>query len=240
MTLPGLEGKKFDVIYADPPWHYSNSGVNGAAGKHYPVMKTKDICALDVAAHTKENCAIFLWATWPNLPEAIKVMEAWGFSYKTCAFLWVKLLEDWDDATRNILSDDAGFTMSPRKMKYAGYALKAREGRKLAQEAMLPDITAFGPGFYTRANTEVCLLGTRGRFLPDVRNVRQVIFSRRGHHSAKPEEARKRIDALAGTNRLDRVELFARGKAQGGWVYWGNDVNLDVDEDDESVAGSAR
>lgn len=53
-------------------------------------MSIEDICALPVADIADKDCALFLWATLPTLPEAFKTIEAWGFSYKTAAFVWVK------------------------------------------------------------------------------------------------------------------------------------------------------
>jgi N6-adenosine-specific RNA methylase IME4 len=84
--------KKYQIIYADPPWfyHYKASKKWGDAQVEYPVMKTKDICSLPVADITEDRAVCFMWATMPNLPEAFKVMEAWGFKYKTVAFVWVK------------------------------------------------------------------------------------------------------------------------------------------------------
>lgn len=82
---------KYDIIYADPPWAYKwGKGGNFAPERHYNTMTTADICALDVKSMREKNCALFLWATMPCLPEAFKVMEAWGFKYKTCAFTWIK------------------------------------------------------------------------------------------------------------------------------------------------------
>ena len=82
----------FEIIYADPAWSYDDkatAGDRGAAFK-YPVMSVEDICALDVQAHTAPDCACFMWATPPCLPEAFQVMAAWGFKYSTIAFVWVK------------------------------------------------------------------------------------------------------------------------------------------------------
>ncbi len=85
-----LEAKKYKVIYADPPWQYAQKNVNGAARKHYSTMTVADICALPVAELADKDCALFLWATFPQLKEAFRVIEAWGFTYKTLAFLWLK------------------------------------------------------------------------------------------------------------------------------------------------------
>jgi len=53
-------------------------------------MDIKDICTLPIADIADNDCALFLWATYPNLPEAFEVIKAWGFTYKTVAFTWVK------------------------------------------------------------------------------------------------------------------------------------------------------
>jgi N6-adenosine-specific RNA methylase IME4 len=83
--------KKYSVIYADPPWRYQDrTPPQGAAESHYPTMKLEDICALPISQICDEDCVLFLWATYPLLPEAIKVLQSWGFSYKSVAFTWVK------------------------------------------------------------------------------------------------------------------------------------------------------
>ena len=84
------ETKKYSVIYADPPWRYDMKRGNGVAENHYPTMSMEDICALPVAELAAKDSALFLWATFPQLNEAFRVMEAWGFRYKTLAFLWLK------------------------------------------------------------------------------------------------------------------------------------------------------
>ena len=53
-------------------------------------MKLQDICALTVAGIADKDCVLFLWATYPNLPEAFEVIKSWGFVYKTVGFTWVK------------------------------------------------------------------------------------------------------------------------------------------------------
>ena len=85
--------KKYSVILADPPWAFrawSNKGKGRSAEQHYPTMRLEDIKALPVADLAAEDCVLFLWATFPMLKEALEVVEAWGFSYKTVAFTWVK------------------------------------------------------------------------------------------------------------------------------------------------------
>lgn len=95
-ALPTSE-RKYSVIYADPPWSFdvwSGEGKMGTAENHYPTMRQDEIEALPVAAMAADDCALFMWAVMPQLPEALRVIEAWGFEYKTCAFVWVKQTKD--------------------------------------------------------------------------------------------------------------------------------------------------
>lgn len=83
--------RKYQVIYADPPWRYRQKNVQGAAENHYPTMSLEELCALPIKEIATPDCTLFLWATLPQLPEAIHLIRAWGFSFKTAAFVWVKL-----------------------------------------------------------------------------------------------------------------------------------------------------
>lgn len=88
-----MSEKKYNIIYADPPWKYkvySNKGLGRSAESHYPTMSIEDICALPVGNLAEKDCALFLWVTMPCLKEGIAALEAWGFTYKTIAFVWVK------------------------------------------------------------------------------------------------------------------------------------------------------
>ena len=80
----------YSIIYADPPWQYQRSKVQGAAENHYPTMGIDELCALPVADLAAPDSALFLWATFPQLPEALRLIEAWGFRYKSVAFVWLK------------------------------------------------------------------------------------------------------------------------------------------------------
>lgn len=82
--------KRYNIIYADPPWQYKDRGCNGACERHYSTMKLEDIKKLPVPKIADENCVLFLWATYPQLPEALELIKAWGFQYKTIGFQWVK------------------------------------------------------------------------------------------------------------------------------------------------------
>lgn len=82
--------KKYQIIYADPPWSYNKTIGKGVAVDQYPTMSDENILKLEVSKISDVNCALFLWATFPNLPLGIKVVESWGFRYVTDAFIWVK------------------------------------------------------------------------------------------------------------------------------------------------------
>ncbi len=84
---------QYAAILADPPWSYevwSAKGKGRTAEHHYSTMTLADIMALPVASLALPDCALFLWATYPNLPQAFEVMQAWGFRYSTVAFTWAK------------------------------------------------------------------------------------------------------------------------------------------------------
>lgn len=79
---------KYSVIYADPPWHYDFSQSKcDSIEENYPTMSIGEICALPLPS--ADNAVLYLWATAPKLLEALAVMKAWGFEYKTHA-IWDK------------------------------------------------------------------------------------------------------------------------------------------------------
>jgi N6-adenosine-specific RNA methylase IME4 len=88
-----LPAAKFGVILADPEWRFKpwsrETGMDRAADNHYPTSELSDIAARDVASIAADDCVLFLWATAPMLPQAIDVMRAWGFAYKS-HFVWAK------------------------------------------------------------------------------------------------------------------------------------------------------
>jgi site-specific DNA-methyltransferase (adenine-specific) len=80
----------YKIILADPPWAYNDKTPRGGAEKHYSTMSTADICKLPIQTLADPDCALFMWGTYPKLADALQVMAAWGFEYKTLAFQWVK------------------------------------------------------------------------------------------------------------------------------------------------------
>ena len=186
-----LPKNHFGAILADPPWKFYNwskrpwwertdKNTSRAVERHYDTMATKDIAKLPVADLAAEDCALFLWACWPTMADAFALIEAWGFTYKTCAFCWLKA-----DPYRLFADDKTPFA---------------------------------GMGYWTRANSEPCLLATRGKPKRLHKDVRQGIIAPRREHSRKPEEVHGRIERLVGGPYL---ELFARAPRKD-WMTWGN------------------
>ncbi len=190
--LPVIEGG-WKAIVADPPWNFvtrwaqaRTDGSNGGGDRRpkYDLMTGDQIAELTIANIAAEDCVLFLWACWPNLIEALRVIEAWGFTYKTCAFSWMKANVRQADLFR----DDADAHM--------------------------------GLGYWTRANSEPCLLATRGKPKRVSAGVRQGIIEPRREHSRKPACVYERIEELVPGPYL---ELFSR-TSRPGWTMWGNQV----------------
>lgn len=178
-------GKKYNIIYADPPWQYKvwsrDTGLKRSAESHYHTMQKKDIQDMKdvIDKISNENCVLFLWVTAPCLLEGLELINYWGFTYKTIGFSWIKTNKKSDSLF-------------------------------------------WGMGYYTRANTELCLLATKGKPLKRIsKSVHQVVMSKIREHSRKPDEVRDRIVKLF--DDLPRIELFARQQVDG-WDCWGNEV----------------
>lgn len=77
--------KKYNIIYADPPWKYGTD-----VSKHYPTVPIEDIYKFPIDKFADKDCALFLWVTYPILPEALETVKKWGFRYVTTAFTWIK------------------------------------------------------------------------------------------------------------------------------------------------------
>ena len=96
-ALENESNDMYSIIYADPPWSYNRTVGNGVLKRrdgevYYPSMSVSALEALgyNIRRISRKNSALLLWATMPCLPDAIRVMEAWGFKYKTCWATWVK------------------------------------------------------------------------------------------------------------------------------------------------------
>lgn len=147
------------------------------AKQFYNTMSLEEIMGLKVADIVDDNAVLFLWSTWPQLPNALKVINAWGFTYFGLGFEWIK-------KTKN-------------------------------------DKDFFGMGYWTRANSEPCLMAFRGKMKPLRHDLRQIVESPIETHSKKPDVIRDMIVSLVGD--VPRAELFARQKTPG-WDVWGNEI----------------
>jgi site-specific DNA-methyltransferase (adenine-specific) len=189
---------KYQVIYADPPWHYNRDidkvckGIvtdNGQKGiginSHYDSMTIQEIKDLEISNIPIKNmladdAACFMWTTDAHLPSALEIMKAWGFTYKTIGFVWVK--KTTNNKTPIVL----------------------------------------GP--WTLKGAEICILGTKGGMTKHKaeNNIRQVHEAVRREHSRKPDIIRDEIKRMFPNGK--RLELFAR-TAMPGWDAWGNEVD---------------
>jgi N6-adenosine-specific RNA methylase IME4 len=194
MTTPhhpfdDLPRNHFGAILADPPWRFEpysrDTRMNRAADNHYQTQTTDNLASLPVGELATADSILFLWICWPNLKDGLEVIDAWGFTYKTCAFAWMKA----DNRQPDFFQDE------------------------------LP--AQVGMGYWTRANSEPCLLATRGKPKRLHADVRQGIIAPRREHSRKPDGIHDRIERLVAGPYL---ELFAR-QTHPGWTCWGNEVS---------------
>lgn len=99
-----LRARYYGAILADPAWHFatwSDKGRDRSPDRHYNTLNLDDILRLPVGDLAAPDCVLFLWVTWPMLFAVKPAIEAWGFTYKTCAFTWTKA-----DATQIDLFQD--------------------------------------------------------------------------------------------------------------------------------------
>lgn len=183
-SIPSWPHERYPVILVDPPWLYNISQGDhrwGAKGehriRHYDGMTQEQLRGLPIGECAASDAVLLMWATMPCLPDAVNLMGAWGFTYKTVAFVWVKLNKN--------------------------------------------GTPYMGMGHYTRANAEVCLLGTRGKPKRVAKNVSQILQTPRRQHSRKPDEQYERIMRLFDGPYL---EVFARQQWPG-WDVWGNETS---------------
>jgi len=163
---PSLPNRKFEIIYADPPWDYNgkmqfdktctlehngdlskNVFISSAAFK-YPTLKTAEMKNLNVASIAEQDSLLFLWTTNPHLAQAIDLGESWGFEYKTVVFVWDKMIHN-----------PGQYTLSNCEL-----CLLFKRGR---------------------------IPRPRG-----ARNIQQLVRSPRRTHSRKPDEIRKNIELM--------------------------------------------
>lgn len=187
----------FDLIMADPPWRFDNWSEAGEGRNpmaHYDCTPLEWIKSLPVSALAAPDCLLWLWATNPMLPQAIDVLSAWGFTFKT-AGTWVK-------------------RTSHGKVAFGtGYILRS------ANEPFL--IATRGAPKPTRSTRSLILTADEAGLLsPDFPQGITVEAPVR-QHSQKPDEAFAAAEGLIPDAR--RIELFSRTN-RAGWACWGNEV----------------
>lgn len=195
MTFQGLRKGAYGALLVDPPWKFevrseTMRSTSRRTEKHYPTLPTTAewgpaLATLPVAELARPNCCLFLWVVDTHLDQGIALGQAWGFTYKTRAFEWLKTSKNGGDGPLPI-----------------------------------------GLGFWTRKQTESCLLFTRGSPKRKNAGVPQVIEEPRRGHSTKPDEVYRRIERLV---EGPYCELFAR-QCWPGWDGWGNEYpsNLEI------------
>ena len=98
MTVSDWPTGKYGAILADPPWHYQTWGKHSGtrhATMHYDTMTIEEIKALPVEDLAADDCVLFLWMVdWMPPLDVHEIIEAWGFTYKTIAFVWAKTTKD--------------------------------------------------------------------------------------------------------------------------------------------------
>lgn len=170
---------KYDLIVADPPWTYRSTGSNVQGTTPYDTMSVPELQALPVSAISENDCILLLWATWPKMEEALSVMKAWGFDYKTCYKLW-------------------------RKVTKSG-------------------TPHFGCGWWSRGNSEVLLIGAKGKRQAARLKRRDIAMEfshpRTSRHSEKPSQIM--ADILNDITATKRIDLFCRGQPYSGFDGWG-------------------
>jgi len=189
---------QYNIIYADPAWKYNKR------------------------ANSKTKFGLGVYGHYPTLDyETMKQIQVEKLADKNCAlFMWttfpyldkqIEVMKSW------------GF----RYCTVAFVWVKTNKRQDLSQTSFLPTNldTFFGIGYYTKSNTEICLLGMKGQLKVKSNNVSSIVIAPREEHSKKPAIVRDKIVELFGD--LPRIELFARQKTDG-WAVWGNEVKNDV------------
>lgn len=191
----------FDLIMADPPWRYnmrSEKGYGKAPEAHYQTMPTAEIAALPVEVLAATDCLLWLWAVNPKLPDALQVMAAWGFTFKT-AGTWVKRTTRGKDAF------GTGYVLRSSNEPF----LIGTRGAPRTTKATRSTIPTYDDGFHSVANGGDWPSGSI------------TIEGALREHSRKPDAAYQAAEGLMPAAR--RLELFSR-QSRPGWSAWGNEV----------------
>jgi N6-adenosine-specific RNA methylase IME4 len=190
----------FNLIMADPPWSYemrSDKGYAKAPEAQYVTMPLDAIKALPVEALAAPDCLLWLWAVNPQLPQAMEVLHAWGFTFKT-AGTWLKRSKHGKVAFGT------------------GYILRSANEPFLIGTRGSPKTTrGTRSAIITDAAQELMEMGIVPKVVVTIEAVAR-------EHSRKPDEAYQACEELMpGARRLD---LFSRQRREG-WTSWGNEAD---------------
>lgn len=193
----------FDLIMADPPWSYemrSDKGYAKAPESQYATMPLAEIKALPVEALAARDCLLWLWAVNPQLPQALEVIAAWGFTFKT-AGTWLKRTKGGK------VNFGTGYILRSSNEPF----LIGTRGNPKTTRSTRSAVVTHSEGFKDAADCSdvFCPFGT------------VTIEAVAREHSRKPEEAFRACEELMPEAR--RLELFSRTDRPG-WSAWGDEV----------------
>jgi N6-adenosine-specific RNA methylase IME4 len=190
----------FGLIMADVPWPYEMRSAKGyakAPEAHYATMPMAEIKALPVEALAAPDCLLWLWAVNPQLPQALEVIAAWGFTFKT-AGTWLKR------STRGKVSFGTGYILrSSNEPFLIGTRGSPKTTRGTRSSVITHDERFHGPWEDVWPNGTVTIEAS----------VRE--------HSRKPEQAYHACEALMPEVR--KLDLFSRTDRDG-WTAWGKET----------------
>ena len=190
--------RKANTLLVDPPWHYGawKDKETRTADAHYPTMTLKELIELKPVVNelASENCALFMWATFPCLPEALTLMKMWEFDYKTAAFVWHKTTKDGKN--------------------HVGLGHYTRANA----EPCLLGIRGRPKRFGSAQSSNPRQLSGMKAVEQWITDEPEIVYARVREHSRKPNVQYGKIEALF---EGPYVEMFARQKRKG-WKAWGN------------------
>ncbi len=135
--------KKYQIIYADPPWEwktYSAKGRIKTSDKHYPLISLDKLSTLLVDSICDKHCILFMWTQDAHLKNAIKLGEDWGFTYKTIAFVWDKQNFGMGYWTRKGVEICLLFTKGHPKRSAWGGGVRQFISEKATEHSKKPDV----------------------------------------------------------------------------------------------------
>jgi N6-adenosine-specific RNA methylase IME4 len=204
VPLRPFPNKKYEAIYADPPWRFTNKKTGGSlksgAAAHYETMTVNEVCELPVPDIAAENCVLFMWWVASQPEEALRVVKVWGFELKLMTgFSWMKI-------TKNAKPH---FGMGFWTRAGSESCLIAVKGKPKRANGSVRSVVVQPGEDENRIELEDLL-----SLVP----AGEIFGSQVRKHSKKPDEVRDRIVTLCGD--VPRIELFARERYVG-WDSWG-------------------